>query len=221
MIKIFAVLVLLSTCRGSYGQDPCAARLVPNVDASNLDEATKYSFLELIDNTNYVQAQKVIEGSGDANLLGLIKVGDANLSYRDFDVKRREFLSHKSTNYESALDQARLRYYVSDKARTKYFDCVMGLPGLRVAFRGEGDSHAKARVRYNGAPGREVEYQIFVTDGTVSQSGVEKTMKKLMDGRTFEFEVERPTGHVIRVNVYSESSSLSWSAVSGPPPSRR
>jgi hypothetical protein len=183
-----------------------------------LDEGSKYSFLALIDNTNYEPAQKVIESSGDANLLGLIKVGDATLGYKDFDVKRREFLSHKSMNYESDIGQASLRSYVSTKARTKYFDCVMGLPGLRVAFKGEGDSHATARVRYNGAPGREVEYEIFVTEGTVSHPGVEKTKKKLMDGRTFEFEVERPAGHVIRVNVYSESSSLYWSAVSVSPP---
>ena len=220
MVKIFAVSVLLLTCRGLHGQDPCAARLVSNVDASKLDEVTKYSFLELINNDNYEQAQKVIEGSGDANLVGLIKVGTVTLDYKDFDAKRREFLSAKSMKDE--VGQASLRYYVPKKARTQYFDCVSSRPGLIVAFSDEDNSHATARVRYNGAPGRTVGYQVFVTDGTVRQTGVEKTQKTLMDGKSFKFDVERTAGQVIEVKVYSESSSsLSGSAVSVPPPERR
>ena len=93
MIRVFAAFVLLLSCRGLYGQDPCAAQLVPEVDASSLDDLTKYSFLELIGNSNYEQAQKVIERSGDSDLLGLIKVGDAKASFGDFYAKRSEFLS--------------------------------------------------------------------------------------------------------------------------------
>jgi len=82
MFKIFVFSVLALTSGSLYGQDPCAARLVPNVDASKLGEATKYSFLELINNGNYEQARKVIEASGDASLVGLIKVGNATLDYK-------------------------------------------------------------------------------------------------------------------------------------------
>ena len=82
MIKLFVFSVLALTSSSLYGQDPCAARLVPNVDASKLDEVTKYSFLQLINTGNYEQAQKVIEASGDANLVGLIKVGNATLDYK-------------------------------------------------------------------------------------------------------------------------------------------
>jgi hypothetical protein len=72
MFKVFVFSVLALTSSRLYGQDPCAARLAPNVDASKLDDVTKYSFLQLINNGNYEQAQKVIEVSGDANLMGLI-----------------------------------------------------------------------------------------------------------------------------------------------------
>jgi hypothetical protein len=216
MFKIFVFSVLALTGSSLYGQDPCAARLVPNVDASKLDEATKYSFLELIDNGNYEQAEKVIEASGDANLVGLIKVGNATLDYKDFEVKRRQFLSAKTTKDEAG--QASLRYYVPKKARTQYFDCVMSRPGLIVAFSNEVNSHATTQVRYNGAPGRTVEYEVVVTDGTVRQSGAEKTKNNLMDGKSFKFDVERSGGRIIQVKVYSLSSSLSGSAMSTPPP---
>ena len=53
-------------------------------------------------------------------------------------------------------------------------------PTLIVTFRDEDDSHARARVRYNTAPERAVEYQIFVTEGTVRQPGVEKNEKTLV-----------------------------------------
>jgi hypothetical protein len=216
MSKVCALAILFLLCRGLYGQDPCAARMVRDVDVSKLDEVTKHSFLELIDNANYEEAQKVIEASKDASLVELIKAGDKTLDYKDFDVKRRDLLSHKSINEE--LGQASLRHSVSKKARTKYFDCVMARPGLIVAFRDEDDSHATARVRYNGAPGRAIEYEITVTDGTVKQSDVEKTKHKLMDGKTFQFDIERPAGHAIQVNVYAESSSMFGSAISAPPP---
>jgi hypothetical protein len=219
MFKIFVFSVLALTSSRLYGQDPCAARLVPNVDASKLDEVTKYSFLQLINNGNYEQAQKVIEASGDATLVGLIKMGNATLDYKAFDVKRREFLSAKSMKEE--VGQASLRYYVPKKARTQYFDCITSRPGLIVAFSDEDNSHATARVRYNGAPGGTVEFEVVVTDGTVRQSGVEKTKSKLTDGKTFKFDVERSGGHVIQVNAYSQSSSMSGSAVSAPPPERR
>ena len=219
MIKLFVFSVLALTSSSLYGQDPCPSRLVPNVDASKLDEVTKYSFLQLINTGNYEQAQKVIEASGDANLVGLIKVGNATLDYRDFDAKRREFLSAKSMKDE--VGQASLRYYVSKKARTQYFDCVTSRPGLIVAFSDEEDSHATARVKYNGAPGGTVEYEVVVTDGTVRQSGVEKTKNKLTDGKSFKFDVERSGGHVIQVKAYSTSSSLTGSAMSAPPPERR
>ena len=219
MFKIFVFSVLALTSTSLYGQDPCAARLVPSVDASKLDEATKYSFLQLINNSNYEQAQKVIEASGDASLVGLIKAGDVTLGYKDFDAKRREFLSAKAIKDE--IGQASLRYYVPKKARTQYFDCVTSRPGLIVAFTDEDNSHATARVRYNGAPGRTVEYEVVVTDGTVKQSGAEKTKNKLMDGKSFKFDIERPGGRVIQVNVHSQSASLSGSAVSAPPPERR
>ena len=84
-------------------------------------------------------------------------------------MKRREFLSAKSTKDEAG--QASLRYYVSKKARTQYFDCVTSRPGLIVAFSDEEDSHATARVKYNGAPGRTVEYEVFVTDGPLTRDG--------------------------------------------------
>jgi hypothetical protein len=219
MFKIFVFSVLALTGSGLYGQDPCAVRLVPNVDALKLDEVTKYSFLQLINNGNYEQAQKVIEASGDANLVGLIKVGNATLDYKAFDVKRREFLSAKSMKDE--VGQASLRYYVPKKARTQYLDCVTSRPGLIVAFSDDDNSHATARVRYNGAPEGTVEYEVVVTDGTVKQSGVERTKNKLTDGKTFKFDVERSGSQVIPVSAYSQSTSLSGSAVSAPPPERR
>ena len=174
MIRVFAVFVLLLSCRGLYGQDPCAAQLVPDVDASSLDDVAKYSFLELINNSNYEQAQKVIERSGDADLLGLIKAGDAKLSYGDFYAKRSEFLSRKSPQSDATVGEASLRYRVSSKARTRYFNCVMSRPGLMVAFRNEDSSHTRVRVRYNGAPETIVEYVIFVADSTAGQPEVRK-----------------------------------------------
>jgi hypothetical protein len=55
MIKLFVFSVLALTSSSLYGQDPCPSRLVPNVDASKLDEVTKYSFLQLINTGNYGQ----------------------------------------------------------------------------------------------------------------------------------------------------------------------
>ena len=122
-------------------------------------------------------------------------MGNATLDYKDFDAKRREFLSAKSMKEE--VGQASLRYYVPKKARTQYFDRISSRPGLSVAFSDEDNCHATARVRYNGAPGRTVEYQVFVTDGTVRQTGVEKTQKTLTDGKSFKFDVERTAGQSV------------------------
>jgi len=202
--------------------DDCAAGLVPNVEISRLDDSSRYSFVSLIDETNYEQAKRSIKASADISLLSLIKIGDADATYEQFDEKRRHYLSSQAVNYQRDYNAATLRYSVPTEARKEYFDCVMGSHGLQVSFKDEDATHATARVSYRPyrSDPESIRFHIHIAEGSSTQRGVTNPHTIHRDG-DYAFDVTRPTTKVIRVIVNAESVSLSASAVSVPPPEPR
>lgn len=152
----------------------CAVALTPQVNITTFDERTKYAWLNIISEKTYEGAKTAIKGSGDIALLEIIKVGNAEASYEQFNEKRREYLRVNKGQYEHDLAVSIFTQTLSKDAYPSWTQCVETVtrtPGLHAWFQEDTRGTSVLYVRYFEGPGR-------TTNATVTLRGAkEKTLR--------------------------------------------
>jgi hypothetical protein len=167
-VVTIAVIVtdLLATSRAVAAPSTiseCAVALTPQVNITTLDERTKYAWLNIISEKTYDSAKTAIKGSGDVKLLDLIKVGNAEASYEQFNEKRREYLQVNKGEYDHALALSIFTQSLPTEAYTSWTQCVDNVtrtPGIHAWFQEDTRGTAVLYVRYFEGPGRSTKVHI-------------------------------------------------------------
>ena len=157
--------------------DNCDKELIPDVTIETDNEEIKYSFLQIIDQSNYEAARTKAAASGDIELGGLFKIGDAAASYEQFSENRRELFEKKRITFNRTRASSVIRQIVTDEARRLFVECKRIQSGINLWFEREGqadDVNARTTctltVRYASAPGSRAEVKIQLTGGTFADS---------------------------------------------------
>lgn len=167
-LAVFALAVPLAAEPASISD--CAVSLVPQINITTLDEHTRYAWLNLVTEKTYESAKSAIKGSGDVQLLGLIKLGDVEASYDQFSEKRREYLELHKGKYEHDVAVSVFSQSLPPDAYRAWSQCVENVtrtPGLHAWFREDTRGTAVLYVRFFEGPTR-------VTDATITLSGAKE-----------------------------------------------
>jgi hypothetical protein len=192
----------------------CAVALDPEITIRNSSESLRYSWLSLITESTYQKAQKEISAGGNANLLNLISAG-GDASYKTFDEKRNDFLSHQKELLNRDFAESVFVQSLPKDAGRYFVDCLQLMSksvGFSVTFVQEDAASAIARVSYYGTPGTTIHYSLTVVGGT----GAPRSGSLISGGQT-DYVIHRSSGNQIKVSAKGTEFPLSDFAISAAP----